>query len=173
MAIVHPKTYNVTIRVDEAHVTTTIGAAKLCNLYRDILEDKDHEEQESYEFGVAELHACDLPLLKQFLEYHEDHSALDIDHPMKSANESDHLNLFDVSFLRDENNKYDVLQLVRFLNAANYLHCDVLLDVCMVKFICFCATKTIEDVKGNIVTKEFCKQELNRIRKRNEWIFKL
>jgi hypothetical protein len=175
MAVVHPKVYNVRIFIDdEQYIMTTIGAAKLCKLYRDEITDDDGEDDaKRYAFKIERLRAEDLPLFKQFIEHHEDHSALDIAHPMTSANESDHLSLFDMNFLRDENNKYDIEQVIRFLNAANFADCETMLNVCLAKMICFCATKSEDEVKEAVVTQPMSNQELNRVRKNNSWLFRL
>jgi hypothetical protein len=124
----------------------TIEECRLCNLLVDLLDDDGIIDVDTInaELPIDTINPETMDLVLSFLKYHAKFPMKKILLPLISNEMNDLVDEWDASFIQLEDNQ---TILVNLLRAANYLHCQNLLDLGIAKLGTMLRGKSIEEQK--------------------------
>lgn len=96
-----------------------------------------------------------------------------IKRPLSSPREEDHLTENIRRLFRNQDGTYDPSTLIALLNVAWFLDAPDLIDVCMVKLLCFNHGKSAHEVRTMFGIPKCPVDVEYELRKNNVWIFNL
>lgn len=147
-----------------------IWVEELCGLVKDIIEDCEDVDTAIPLTNVS-THDT-LKKIIEYCEYHHDKRSPEIDRPLKESL-GDVICDFDKDYIKLVDNKVtlDKFTLVNLTNAANYINCKDLLDLCCASIAHIIKGKSVEEIRDFFgVENDFTPEEEEQIREENKWL---
>ena len=155
---------------DEYKKAISLKAAKLCGLMTDMLGD-EIDDAEDIELPLDTLTPEIMDKILVFLEHHAENPMKEIVKPITTSVVKDIVGEWDANFIHLED---DSDLLIDFILAANYLNCQSLLDLSILKMATLVKDKEPDEVKDIFkIDKDITPEEEKLVRDANLWVFEI
>ncbi len=131
----------------------------------ELVKTMSEGDKEENEIPLPNVKSSVLKKIIEYMKYHQDNPAREIEKPLKSANMSEVVSQWDADFV-------DVDQEVLFelILAANYMDVKPLLDLCCAKVASMIKGKTPEQIRRTFnIVNDFTPEEEAAIIAENKW----
>lgn len=149
------------ISQDQTSFTVSTKVACLSELVKTMAET----DQDERNIPLPNVKANVLAKVVEYLNYHVNNPAAEIDKPLKSANMTEVVSQWDAQFV-----EVDQELLFELILAANYMDIKSLLDLTCAKVASMIKGKTPEQIRKTFnIQNDFTPQEEEAVRQENKW----
>ena len=158
------KIYVILLKDSNYKKEISLGACKLCGLMKDMLGEETYGE-----LPLDTLTPKIMDKVLEFLEYHANNPMISIETPIKTKDIKSIVGDWDTQFIDLKNDQGTLMELIL---AANYLNCQNLLDLGLLKIAAMIKDEEPDKVKKMFsIDRDLSPEEEVEIRKQNGWLF--
>jgi len=141
------------------------AVAKKVALMSELVKTMAEGDKEEREIPLPNVKAAVLLKVTQYMKYHVDNPAKEIEKPLKSANMTEVVSTWDADFV-----DVDQELLFELILAANYMDIKSLLDLTCAKVASMIKGKTPEQIRKTFnIQNDFTPDEEEAVRAENKW----
>jgi len=157
---------------EESEVLTLVSqelekfpVAKKVAMMSELVKTMAEGDKEEKEIPLPNVKAAVLKKVVQYMTYHADNPAKEIEKPLKSANMADVVSQWDAEFV-----DVDQELLFELILAANYMDIKSLLDLTCARVASMIKGKTPEQIRKTFnIQNDFTPEEEEAVRAENKW----